>query len=109
MVEGSLYNEAFAITHNSWRTGNHCSSRQKFVSSQTEGKFVSFYIYAKIIDIHLQNNRGRRTHQEIWVLGLVDTSFSLALGYMEVVQRRDAATLLPIINAHVAPGTVVHR
>ena len=69
---------------------------------------VSFYIYAKIIDIHLQNNRGRRTHQEIWVLGLVDTSFSPALGYMEVVQQRDAATLLPIINAHVAPGTVVH-
>ena len=28
--------------------------------------------------------------------------------YMEVVQQRDAATLPPIINAHVAPGTIVH-
>ena len=27
---------------------------------------------------------------------------------MEVVARRDAATLLPIINDHTAPGTIVH-
>ena len=39
---------------------------------------------------------------------MVDTSTSLALGYMEVVQRRDAATLLPIINAHTAPGSIIH-
>ena len=33
---------------------------------------------------------------------------SPSLGYMEVVQRRDAATLLPIIQAHTAPGSVIH-
>ena len=44
----------------------------------------------------------------MWVFGLVDTSHTPALGYMEVVQSRDAATLLPINQAHVAPGTVVH-
>ena len=43
-----------------------------------------------------------------WVFGLVDTSHTPALGYMEMVQTRDAATLLPIIQRHVAPGTIVH-
>ena len=31
--------------------------------------------------------------------GMVDTSVSPAMGYMEIVARRDAATLLPIIQA----------
>ena len=55
-----------------------------------------------------QNHRGRSTSTEVWVFGLADTSQSPALGYMEVVHQRDVATLLPIILAHVAPGTEVH-
>ena len=31
-----------------------------------------------------------------------------ALGYMEIVPQRDATTLLPLINTHVAPGTLIH-
>ena len=47
---------------------------------------------------------------EVLVLGIVDTSHQPALGcmVMEVVQHRDAATLLPIIPAYTAPGSIVH-
>ena len=41
-------------------------------------------------------------------MGLVDTSHTPALGYMEIVSRHDAVTLLPIIQTHVAPGTEIH-
>jgi len=56
-----------------------------------------------------QNNRGRRTQLEIWVLGMVDTSHNPALGYMEIVQQRDAGTLWPSlisIDNHYASDAI---
>lgn len=44
----------------------------------------------------------------MWVFGMVDTSVTPSLGYMELVTDRQAATLLPIIQAHVATGTIIH-
>ena len=38
---------------------------------------------------------------------MVDTSHVPALGYMEMVDNRDAATLYPIISNHILPGTVL--
>ena len=39
---------------------------------------------------------------------MVDTSQTPSLGFMQIVQQRDAATLLPIIQQHLLPGTTVH-
>ena len=50
---------------------------------------------------------GRATSHEIWVFGMVDASQKPALGYMQIVQARNAATLLPIIARTVQPGTTI--
>ena len=56
----------------------------------------------------LQYHRGRSTSTDMWVFGMCDTSHSPALGFMHLVPNRTAATLLPIIQSHVAPGTIIH-
>ena len=38
---------------------------------------------------------------------MADTSVEPTLGYVQIVLRRDATTLLSIIQQHVASGTVV--
>ncbi|XP_078380322.1 male abnormal protein mab-31-like [Oculina patagonica] len=53
-------------------------------------------------------HRGRRAAHDSWVFGIVSCDYSPAKGYFEVVQRRDAATLLPIIQRCVRPGTEVY-
>ena len=55
----------------------------------------------------IQYHVGRPPQQPAWVFGLCDTNVVPALGYMEMVSARDAATLLPIIQAHVHPETII--
>ena len=53
-------------------------------------------------------HRGRGPSAPLWVFGIVDCSTKPAMGYMEIVERRDAATLLPIIKKVVREGSVIH-
>ena len=52
--------------------------------------------------------RGRRPDKETWVFGIADTSTKPAVTYMQAVAKRDAATLLPIIQKVVRPGSIVY-
>eukprot|EP00111_Clytia_hemisphaerica_P012262 TCONS_00036000-protein len=52
--------------------------------------------------------RGRRAQAPVWVFGLVDTRFQPSKGYMEIVARRDRATLTAVINRVLQPNSVVH-
>ena len=58
------------------------------------------------IFLQFQNRRGHAL-SPVWVFGMVDASHIPAIGYMEIVDQRDAATLLPIIRDHVLPGTTI--
>ena len=42
------------------------------------------------------------------MLGIVDTSRTPSLGYMQLAQNRTATTFLRIIRIHVARGSIVH-
>lgn len=55
-----------------------------------------------------QNNRGRRAERDVWVFGIVTTEYTPCRGYFQVVKHRDAATLHPIIEKCIRPGTEVH-
>ena len=68
---------------------------------------LSYTIVVNVI-LTLQHHCRRATNAEVWVFGIVDTSHQPALWYMQVVQRHDVATLLPIIQAHTAPGSILH-
>ena len=70
--------------------------------------FHNVLIHAAVIVIPLQFHRGRRPRRERWVLGLFDTQYAPARPYLQLVRRRNAATLLRIIQRKVQLGSIVH-
>src|SRR5215813_11075282 len=51
-------------------------------------------------------NRGHRV-EGVWVIGGVERTAN-RLMFAEVVEQRDAVTLLDVISRHVAAGSIVH-
>ena len=56
--------------------------------------------------LYFQFHRGRRTRRESWVLGLFDTQYTPSRPYLQLVRRRNAASLL---RRKVQPGSIVHN
>ncbi|KCZ76961.1 hypothetical protein H311_02034, partial [Anncaliia algerae PRA109] len=53
-------------------------------------------------------HRGRAPRDQIWVFGIVDTSFVPAKDILKIVLRRAANTLLPLLQWYVLHGTIIH-
>ena len=83
--------------------------RSMAIHINTQPVCIIYIIHMYLIPLFFmfQHHHGRATRQDKWVFGLVDTSVQPALGIMMLVGSRDAATLLPLIQQHVQPGTTV--
>ena len=51
---------------------------------------------------------GRVARNPVWVFGAVDTSFTPAKGYVEIVQRRNRATLAGVLDQVLNANSTVH-
>jgi hypothetical protein len=61
--------------------------------------YVTYNHLSKVMRDLSKNDPARMVaSKEQWVFGLADTSSKPAITYMETVDKRDAATLLPIIQ-----------
>ena len=58
--------------------------------------------------ISLQAHVGHIARNQVWVFGMVDTLYTPARGYIEIVPDRSRATLTAVISQHLNPNSVVH-
>ena len=50
--------------------------------------------------------RSEREQHHHWVFGMYDRT--TGIGIIQVVENRKADTLLPIIQTHICPGTIIY-
>ena len=76
--------------------------------AQLGGPGVVLQIDESLFNHKSKYQRGRRLSNEIWVFGIADTSTKPAITYMETVEKRDKATLLPIVAKVARPGSIIY-
>jgi transposase-like protein len=85
-----------------------CSTKLLNTPPDLGGPGVVVQIDESLFNHKSKYQRGRRPDKETWVFGIADTSTKPAVTYMQTVAKRDAATLLPIIQKVVRPGSIVY-
>ena len=75
------------------------------------GLEITFRMVIVIVQTQAQSNYFSVSSMQLCIFSVSSTRITEADQHklsMEIVQRRDAATLLPVTQAHVAPGTIIH-
>jgi len=69
-------------------------------------------IIVQVDEMKLNHNvkahRGRTSIRPTWILTMVDTSTTPALGYAEIIPNKEAGTIIPIIERVVRSGSKIH-
>ena len=59
--------------------------------------------------VHKQKyHRGRTSEHQVWAFEIVNASYVPVRGYMEIVARKNKATLLYTIRRTCLPGTIIY-
>ena len=61
-----------------------------------------------MINHKIKTHRGRVPRQQVWILCIVDTSFTPSRGFCCLIENRTASYLLPIISRVVRAGSTIH-
>jgi hypothetical protein len=60
-----------------------------------------------MLNFKVKSHVGRGPRRKIWCFGIVDATFTSALGFLKIVPDRTANILLPIIGEVVREGSVI--
>ena len=61
-----------------------------------------------MINHKIKAHTGRVPRQQVWLLCIVDTSFTPSRGFCKIVENRTAAHMLPLISDVVRPGSIIY-
>ena len=71
------------------------------------GPGVNVQVDETKLNFNVKSHRGAAPTKACWALCIVDTSFSPSKGYIELLEKRNSETLLPIISRIVRPGSTI--
>lgn len=77
-------------------------------STELGGPGITVNIDESVFPHEIKDSRGSNNKSQRWVFVMTDRSASPEIGHMEIVDTQDAERLMPIIQRHVRPGSVVY-
>lgn len=88
-----------------------CSKFKSFFSEnpiKLGGPGVIVQVDETKLNFNVKSHWGNTPSNPCWAVCIVDTSTTPAIGYVEIVARRDSSTLMQVINRVVRPNSTIY-